>query len=102
PGHLPAPSLPASPLSPSPPPPARVARARARAGPLLLTLGAPRSAEQREACRQLFCHLRGPKLKAFLGDLTSIANGLQTTDVLLAYQLPGQEAPGPRAPITVC
>ncbi|CAE8742668.1 unnamed protein product, partial [Polarella glacialis] len=62
------------------------------------------SAEQRETCVQLFNQLRGQRLKAeenlllalcitpfwrqaFLGDLAAVANGAQTVDVLLAYQM---------------
>jgi len=45
------------------------------------------SSDQRESCAQLFAQLRGPRLKAFLGDLAAVANGEQTVDVLLAYQM---------------
>merc|ERR1712060_867993 len=45
------------------------------------------SAEHREVCAQLFGQLAGPRFKAFLWDMAAIANGAQTADVLLSYQL---------------
>lgn len=46
------------------------------------------SPEHREVCLRLFGSLRGPRLKAFLWDLAAVANGAQTVDVLLSYQMP--------------
>jgi len=42
--------------------------------------------QEREICVRLFCRLRGPRLKAFLGDLVAMGVGAQTSDVLIAYQ----------------
>jgi len=45
------------------------------------------NSQQREVCAKLFEQLRGPRFKAFLGDLVAVANGAQTVDVLVAYEM---------------